>query len=244
MIHRYLATLFILSLLAACGARDETSSEAAMEAQEQLRAQSEAFAGLSVGALRADASAGGLSEQLFHAHCATCHGAGARGKQGVTDLVAGVFNYGSDEDAIRATITHGRESVMPPMGGQYGEMDVGQVVAWVQSLSSDEPLTRFVERGGELFAEDCAVCHGPDGLGMPEVGAPNLTDDYWLHGGSMMSIRLVVSRGVQAQCPPHAGSLTETEINLLTAFVTARRDESASSGKSRKPKTADPTPGI
>ena len=102
----------------------------------------------------------------------SCHGIDAKGKRGITDLVTGVFNNGSDEDGVRTTITHGRQGAMPAMGGQYGEMDLGQLVAYVQSLSSDEPMSRSAERGERLFAADCSVCHGVGGVGIRELGAP------------------------------------------------------------------------
>jgi cytochrome c oxidase cbb3-type subunit 3 len=211
--------LCLIGFLAACGTAQDSISEAALELQRELSVQSEAFAGVSIEQLRSDAIAVRLSEQLFSAHCVSCHGIDAHGKQGVADLVTGAFNYGSDEDAIRSTITDGRKGIMPAMGGQFGEMDLGQLVAYVRSLSSAEPLSRSAERGKYLFADECAVCHGADGMGISALGAPNLADDYWLHGDSMMDIRLAITRGVQGQCPPHLNKLTGSEIELLTAFV-------------------------
>jgi len=190
-----------------------------LELREELRAQSEAYVGMSIEQLISDRAAAYLSERLYDANCASCHGVDAQGKHGVTNLVAGVFNSGSDEDAIRATIAHGRQGTMPAMGSQFGEMDLGQLVAYVQSLSSDGPMSRSAERGETLFNADCAICHGSDGSGIRELGAPNLADDYWLHGDSMMDIRLVITRGVQAECPPHLDILTGTEIDMLTAYV-------------------------
>jgi cytochrome c oxidase cbb3-type subunit 3 len=224
LINRYLAALCTIGLLAGCGPAQNSSSENTLELREELRAQSEAYVGMSVEQLSSDKTAAYLSERLYDANCASCHGINAQGKHGVTDLVAGIFNFGSNEDAIRATIAHGRQGTMPAMGSQFGEMDLGQLVAYVQSLSSDEPMSRSAERGERLFAEDCAVCHGVDGLGIRELGAPNLADDYWLHSDSMMDIRLVITRGVQAECPPYLDTLTGTEIDLLTAYVLALGD--------------------
>ncbi len=72
-------------------------------------------------------------------------------------------------------------------------------------------------------------------MGVTELGAPNLADDYWLNGDSMMAIRLVITRGVQAYCPPQKGTLTPTEIDLLTAFVVARDGGSKLSEEPLKP---------
>jgi len=47
-----------------------------------------------------------------------------------------------------------------------------------------------------LFAQKCAVCHGPAGQG--NIG-PNLTDDYWLHGGKPTQIYHTIAEGVPAK---------------------------------------------
>ena len=98
------------------------------------------------------------------------------------------------------------------------EVDIGQVVAYVQSLSDPSKFNNLAEYGEGLYMEHCIVCHGADGQGII-LGASDLSDDYWQHGGSMMNIRLAISRGVEGQCPPHAELLNETELKLLTAYV-------------------------
>jgi cytochrome c oxidase cbb3-type subunit 3 len=50
-----------------------------------------------------------------------------------------------------------------------------------------------LDAGQKTFVTLCAVCHKPDGGGM--VG-PNLTDDYWIHGGSLQNIFTTVKYGV------------------------------------------------
>lgn len=47
--------------------------------------------------------------------------------------------------------------------------------------------------GKETFLKHCAACHGRNGEGL--VG-PNMTDDYWIHGGDIKNIFLVVKNGV------------------------------------------------
>ena len=37
-------------------------------------------------------------------------------------------------------------------------------------------------RASKVFADNCAACHGDDGKGNRELGAPNLTDAIWLYG--------------------------------------------------------------
>ncbi|MCY1542133.1 cytochrome c oxidase, cbb3-type, subunit III [compost metagenome] len=51
-----------------------------------------------------------------------------------------------------------------------------------------------IEAGKTVFVQVCAACHGADGGG--SVG-PNLTDDYWLHGGGIKDIFRTITVGVQ-----------------------------------------------
>lgn len=208
----------LAALCAACGG-EQTADPGAAELKSDLRAEGDAYANRSLDALAHDSGALALGEQLFDAYCAGCHGADGRGGKGVTDLTRGHFNYGDSADAIRATIRDGRHSEMPSLGREYGEVEIGQLVAYVRSLPENGALSDYEERGRAMFAERCAACHGDDGRGRPELGAPDLADDYWQHGDSMMNIRLVITRGATADCPPHGDELTDTEIDLLTAYL-------------------------
>jgi len=62
----------------------------------------------------------------------------------------------------------------------------------VQMTTSASDLTK----GQELFAAQCAACHGQKAEGL--VG-PNLTDEYWLHGGSISDVFKTVKYGVPAK---------------------------------------------
>jgi len=218
--HTSALALWLTFCVAGCSSSDEGASVAGIAQQQGLREEVAAFTGRTAEELLSDASALQLGERLFGAYCASCHGTDATGKQRVTNLVDGVFNFGNGIDAIRTTITQGRKSIMPGVGNQYGEMNLGQLVAFVESLASDEPLGRLAEQGKLLYEESCAACHGMDGRGNVDLGGPNLADDYWLHGDTMMAIRLIITRGATGECPPHAQSLMIEEIELLTAFVT------------------------
>lgn len=209
--------------LSACGTDDNAVDSGPGSDPELLRAESAEFEGNTAADLVASAAAMNLGRQLFTAHCASCHGADGRGGRGAMDLVGGAFNYGETEDAIRTTIRDGRHSVMPSFGGKYGEVELGQLVNYVQSLGSSEPLTADQLRGQVSYVESCVACHGEDGAGNRELGVPDLADDEWQHGGSMMNIRLAITRGIESDCPPQAGNLTAMEIELLTAYVVSQR---------------------
>jgi cytochrome c oxidase cbb3-type subunit 3 len=53
-----------------------------------------------------------------------------------------------------------------------------------------------LDAGKQIFATNCVACHGPDGGGL--VG-PNLTDDYWIHGGGIKNVFKTVKYGVTAK---------------------------------------------
>ena len=53
-----------------------------------------------------------------------------------------------------------------------------------------------IEAGKTIFMENCAACHGKAGQGT--VG-PNLTDNYWLHGGDIKSVFKTIKYGVPAK---------------------------------------------
>lgn len=53
-----------------------------------------------------------------------------------------------------------------------------------------------LERGRAIFTSNCATCHGSKGEGL--VG-PNLTDDYWIHGGGIKNVFTTIKYGVQAK---------------------------------------------
>lgn len=182
---RYTAAVAVAVLLAACGAEDTPPPNSAElpPSIEQLQAEAAPFAGRSVSDLRGDPSALATGRRLFEARCASCHGADARGGRNVTDLVDGVFAYGGSESAIRTTIGQGRTSVMPDMGSSLGEVDLGQLVAYVQSLNFEAPLSSYAERGKMLFEANCAKCHGADGHADTPVGkamkVPPLATPKW-----------------------------------------------------------------
>ncbi|HCX67907.1 MAG TPA: cytochrome C oxidase Cbb3, partial [Rhodobiaceae bacterium] len=74
-------------------------------------------------------------------------------------------------------------------------------------------------RGSEVFASQCIACHGDDGSGNQELGAPNLTDAIWLYGGDKEAIVKTVSNGRSGVMPAWNERLDEGTINSLTLFV-------------------------
>lgn len=208
----------IALLVAACQPADQGTVRTE-SLSDALLADVQKYEDLSVADLMSSPAALRVGEQVFEAYCGGCHGTEAAGRGGAIDLKRHVFNYGVSEEAIANTVSHGRLSDMPGMGSGLGEVDIGQIVDFVQSLEFESPLSSYAERGKALFAEKCASCHGAGGQGVGELGASNLTDNYWQHGDSMMNIRLVITRGVQSECPGFFANPISAEEELLTAYV-------------------------
>ena len=92
------------------------------------------------------------------------------------------------------------------------------VAQYVLSLSGGPHDSLKASLGKGKFGA-CAACHGMDGKGNPALGAPNLTDDIWLHGWGENAIVAMINNGKVNQMPAQADKLTESQIKVLTAYV-------------------------
>ena len=63
------------------------------------------------------------------------------------------------------------------------------------------------------------ACHGAEGKGNVALGAPNLTDDTWLYGGTRERIVESISKGRNGRMPAHREFLGEAKVHLLAAYV-------------------------
>lgn len=216
------AVLLALGLVACSG--DEQAS-ASPEQLQALRTAAAAHAGKPLATLQQDAAAMTLAQDLFGAHCASCHGADARGKLRVPDLVGGVFDYGDSAAAIRHTISAGRHSAMPKFGHLLGEFELGVMAAYVKSFSDGEPLEeKYLDTARSRYAEHCVACHGEELRGNTALGVPDLTDASWQFAGSVNGVRMTMTGGTESQCPPQAELLAAEEIELLTAWLQQQRE--------------------
>ncbi len=160
-----------------------------------------------------------IGERLFMNNCAQCHGSDARGSRSFPNLSDNDWLWGGDHDVIKATLTDGRMGVMPPMAAAVGSAeDVRNVAHYVMSLSKTPHDSVRAVQGAPKFAA-CAACHGADGKGNNAMGAPNLTDDVWLHGWGEEAIIRAVNGGFTNQMPAQAGKLTADQIHVLGAYV-------------------------
>ena len=169
--------------------------------------------------LAGDTVAMGVGERLFMNNCSQCHGSDARGSKGFPNLADADWLHGGSPDKINETITAGRHGAMPAMGAAVGTPDdVKNVANYVLSLSGSPHDSVRSQLGKSKFTA-CAACHGIDGKGNQALGAPNLTDDVWLHGWGEPAIVAMINNGKVNDMPGQAGKLTEAQIHVLTAYV-------------------------
>jgi cytochrome c oxidase cbb3-type subunit 3 len=177
------------------------------------------FNGMTPQQLAGDASAMAIGERLFMNNCAQCHGSDARGARSFPNLTDRDWLWGGEPDAIKATITNGRNGVMPPMAAAVGSPDdVRNVAHFVLSLSGSPHDSVRAALGRAGFAA-CAACHGADGKGNTAMGAPNLSDNTWLHGWGEDAVVRAITKGFTNQMPAQAGKLNADQIHVLSAYV-------------------------
>lgn len=169
--------------------------------------------------LAADPRARQLGRDLFLTHCAGCHGADAHGALGFPNLTDHDWLYGGDPDSIVASITDGRAGQMPNFHAALDPSVVDDLIGTVRGWSDPALPAAVRERGSKQFAITCAACHGPDARGNPMIGAPNLSDDIWLHGGSVEQVRNTILFGRKSRMPAHRDLLTPDEIQVVASYV-------------------------
>lgn len=196
--------------------RGEFADKIAVHSLEEIQGNPELYA---------FAVAGGKT--MFKENCAACHGTGAQGGKGYPNLNDDDWIWGGDLNAIYTTIKHGirasddaetRSNMMPAFGkdGALDKAQIADVAAYVLSLSGKGKAT---EAGATIYAENCAVCHGEDGKGLREMGAPNLADAIWLYGEDTNSITAQIHNPKHGMMPAWGGRLSDDTIKQLAIYV-------------------------
>ncbi|MFT5813666.1 MAG: cytochrome c oxidase cbb3-type subunit 3 [Psychroserpens sp.] len=169
-------------------------------------------------------SARKVGKRLFLQNCSQCHGSDAGGATGFPSLTDQDWLYGGSPEMIKATLIHGRKAngMIAWSAALGGEQGVKEVAAFVLSLSGREVDTQAAEAGKVKFAM-CAACHGSEGKGSVEMGialgAPNLTDNIWLYGGSQRAVESSIANGRAGIMPAWDKILGEQKIHVISAYV-------------------------
>lgn len=163
----------------------------------------------------------------YKVNCVQCHGSGHMGSRGYPNLNDDDWLWGGDLKSIEYTITHGirnpdhaetRQSAMPAYGAMFSAAEIGGLVGHVQSLAGIKG-GQSTPAAAKQFAENCAACHGVDGKGLRQFGAPNLTDGIWLYGNQADDIRNSISAAHQGVMPRWGHRLDPVTIKMLALYV-------------------------
>lgn len=174
-------------------------------------------------ALLAQAVAGGAA--AFRVNCVQCHGSGAAGSAGYPNLADDDWLWGGDIKAIETTLIDGirvaghpqtRTGAMPAFAGAIEGARLNALVSHVQSLSGQGEANAA---GAQIFAENCALCHGVTGEGNRSFGAPALNDAIWLRGSSAEEISAQVLAPRLGVMPNWGTRLDPVTIKMLAAYV-------------------------
>lgn len=166
----------------------------------------------------------------FKVNCVQCHGAGAAGFEdyGYPNLNDDDWLWGGDIAAIEYTLVHGirwegsdetRFSLMPAFEGIFSDAEVDAVANHVLSFTGEGQSSA---RGAELYANNCAACHGLAGGGDRIQGAPALNDAIWLRGDTLAEIRAQIKAPRHGVMPGWADRLDPVTIKMLAAYVYSR----------------------
>ena len=169
----------------------------------------------------------------FLENCAPCHGSGGGGARGYPNLNDDEWIWGGTLDDIAKTIRDGvrtgsaearQGAAMPAFGrdGMLKRADIETLADYVRSLARlpVDPKSDLAA-GRKIFLDNCAVCHGEDGKGKRELGAPNLTDAVWLYGQDRAALVEAIWNGRGGVMPAWAGRLDDTTIKALAVYVHA-----------------------
>ena len=179
--------------------------------------------------LRNFAVAGGAA--AFKVNCVQCHGSGAAGAVGYPNLNDNDWLWGGKIDQIHQTITDGARyaaddkthtELMPNFGtdGVLKPEQITQVANYAWFLSGGKPDDEAAAQAGQqIYADNCAACHGDKGQGNPDMGAPNLSDQIWLYHGSVAAIAEQVNHPKHGVMPAWGPKLGDTKVKELAVFV-------------------------
>lgn len=168
-------------------------------------------------------------KSAFGDNCATCHGSGGQGAKGYPNLNDDVWLWDGTLAGIRHTLDVGvrsehantRFSMMPAYGRDklLPAGEIRDVTQYVLKISGQTADAAAAGRGAVVFATNCASCHGVEAKGDPAQGAPNLTDNEWLFGGTQADIASQIHNGRGGVMPTWAERLDPATLDTLAIYV-------------------------
>lgn len=177
--------------------------------------------------------------ELFHKHCAVCHGDDGKGGVGVPLSLSSFIDTVSDE-YLKSTIRLGRPGRIMPAFPQLSDAQINAIVEHMRGWSdapavthNTEPVKGDSKRGEELFANYCEQCHGENGKGGTGTGvtfsrkrdlpiiAPALNNSGFLASATDVMIRdtLIYGREGTPMTSSLVTGLSEKDINDLVSYI-------------------------
>ena len=178
-------------------------------------------------------------DELYGRYCSSCHGIDGKGGVGVPIGLASFLDSVSNE-YLKKTIRLGRPGRIMPGFNDLSDAQVNAVVRYVRGWS-DKPapaedssrIKGNSEHGKQLFAKNCAQCHGDDGRGGQGTGvtysrkrelpiiAPALNNDGFLASASDVMIRDTISLGREGtpMVSMLAAGMSKQDIDDVVAYI-------------------------
>ncbi len=160
-----------------------------------------------------------MGKRIFVNTCFGCHGSDARGNTGYPNLTDKDWLYGGSAANIEHSINYGRNGIMPGFATSFNAKQIDGLVQYVGKLAGHPVNESKANIGKMLFDQQCFVCHGADAKGNIAMGAPDLTDNIWLYGGSATSIAKTIKDGRMGKMPAHLDLLGKEKSHLVTAYI-------------------------
>lgn len=213
--------------------RGDIAAEIAAAEQGQA-AVTEKIKAMDINAIMADdqvkAFAVAAGASTFKVNCVQCHGSGAQGGPGYPNLNDDSWLWGGKPEQIVQTLQHGirfdadadtRTSLMPNFGkdGILDATQISNVAAHVRKLAGLEADEAAATAGTQVFADNCAACHGASGEGNMDLGAPQLNDQVWFYGNTQDDIVRQINAPRHGVMPAWQAKLGDTRIKELAAYI-------------------------
>ncbi len=166
-------------------------------------------------------------KSVFHNNCSMCHGVGGRGQPGYPNLTTGNWLWGGKPEDLYATIKYGirsphdetRQSQMAAFGkdGILTNDEIEILVDMVIDMHNG--IKEHDKKAAVLYKQHCASCHGANGEGNREFGAPRFDVPIWLYSSDRAIVYDVIYNGRQGVMPYWVGRLDDATIRQLAIYV-------------------------
>ncbi len=185
--------------------------------EESFAAARMAVVDMDLAEIQGDSNLMDTAGRIYQRECAVCHGPEGRGQANLfPNLQDTVWQWGGSPEQIGQTLRGGRNANMIAWQSILSAEIIDDVAGYVMTLHEGGDETH---PGKAMYEQNCAACHGVDGAGNPMLGASRLSDDIWLYGGDLDTIRETLLYGRTGQMPAFGERLDDFQIKLLVAFL-------------------------